>query len=86
MTPTEIEDMVKMVVKLTPGISQAAVVKHMTGLFPVTAAQVTKQIKLSYPVRPYKQSNGRIKLWLLKPGRDNGHYGTPTGLANKRTF
>ena len=86
MTPTEIQEMVQQIARLTPGVAQSTVVKHMCALFPVTARQITMEIKRSLPLRPYKQSNGRIQLWLLKPGSFTEHYGTPTGAARKPQY
>ena len=74
MHPYRLEELVEEAAKLNPGILQADVVNGINLAFGVDKAKVRKAIKDSYPLRPEKQPNGRIKLFLLKPGKDNGFY------------
>ena len=68
MTDTQIQDIAKDVVRRRPGVMQADVVNGIANLYAVPKAHVRQAVKRCYPIRPTKQSNGRIALFLLKPG------------------
>ena len=75
MHPYRLEELVEEAAKLNPGVLQADVVNGISMVFGVSKAKVRKAIKDSYPLRPMKQPNGRIKLFLLKPGSKKDFYG-----------
>ena len=86
MTPTEIEEMVVTIARCNPGVAQSEVVNGIAKLCEVPKSRVSAAIKSSYPIRPYKQSNGRVRLWVLRPRSHGEHYGEPSGVCTKACY
>ena len=86
MTPTEIEEMVVTVARCNPGVLQSEVVNGIAKLCDIPRSRVSAAIKSSYPIRPYRQANRRIKLWVLRPGSQCEHYGEPSGVCVKACY
>ena len=74
MTPSELESICEQIARFNHGVLRADMVNGVAKLYNTPKILVERAIKASYPLRTVKQPNGRIALYLLKPGQLHEFY------------